>query len=75
MSEPRNEAFDEMLDECYEPFKIGDMTFYASDILRDCDPIAYRIAVGEYEDELEEELEQENIDILLTDAELEEDNG
>jgi hypothetical protein len=60
LSEPRNEAFDEMLDECYEPFKIGEMTFYASDILRDCDPIAYRIAVGEYEDEDEDdELENE----------------
>jgi hypothetical protein len=60
LSEPRNEAFDEMLDECYEPFKIGEMTFYASDILRDCDPIAYRIAVGEYEDKDEDdELENE----------------
>jgi hypothetical protein len=55
MIEPRNEAFDEMLDECYEPFKMGVLTFHASDILRECDPIAYRIAVGEYEDELEGE--------------------
>jgi hypothetical protein len=55
MSESRNEAFDNALDDCYEPFKIGEMTFYASDILRECDPIAYRIAVSEHEDEEEDE--------------------
>lgn len=56
--EERNEQFDEMLDECYPVYKIGDMTFYPSQILYDCDPIAYRIGVSEYEDYLEEEEEE-----------------
>lgn len=51
----KNEAFDEMLDECYPVYTIGSMTFYPSQILFDCDPIAYRIAVSEFEDSLEEE--------------------
>ena len=51
----RNEDFDEMLDECYPTYSIGSMTFYPSQILFDCDPIAYRIAVSEYEDSIEEE--------------------
>ena len=44
------EMFDEMLDEVYPVVKIGDATFYPSQILKQCDPIAYRIAVSEYED-------------------------
>jgi hypothetical protein len=60
MREHGNEAFDEMLDECYEPYKIGEMTFYASDILKNCDPIAYRIGVSEHEDFMAEEEEEDN---------------
>lgn len=52
------EQYEEMLDECYEPVKIGDMTFYASQILRNCDPVAYRIGLSEYEDYLAEEEEE-----------------
>jgi len=44
------DRFDEMLDECYPVFKIGELTFYPSQILKECDPIAYRIGVSEYED-------------------------
>ena len=44
------DRFDEMLDEFYPVFKIGEMTFYPSQILKNCDPIAYRIGVSEYED-------------------------
>jgi hypothetical protein len=53
--EERNEDFDQMLDDCYPAVQIGSMTFYPSQILYDCDPIAYRISVSEYEDFLEEE--------------------
>lgn len=45
----RNEAFDEMLNEVYEPFKMGDLTFYPADILYHCDPIAYRVSVSDWE--------------------------
>ena len=44
------EMFDEMLDEVYPVVKIGELTFYPSQILKECDPIAYRIGVSEYED-------------------------
>lgn len=53
----RNEAFDEMLDESYPPVKMGTLTFYASDILYNCDPIAYDISVSEWEDWQEENSE------------------
>ena len=55
----RNEEFDEMLDACYPVYKIGDMTFYASNILYECDPIAYGISVDEWEEWEEEEEEEE----------------
>ncbi len=44
------DMFDEMLDETYPVVKIGELTFYPSQILKECDPIAYRIGVSEYED-------------------------
>lgn len=50
-----NNEFDEMLDTTYSPFHIGDMTFYASDILANCDPIAYRCAVADWDSERESE--------------------
>lgn len=49
----RNERFDEMLDELYEPMRIGELTFYPSDVLYTLDPIAYRIEVSEFETEEE----------------------
>jgi hypothetical protein len=49
------EMFDEMLDELYPVYKIGELTFYPSQILKDCDPIAYRISKSEME-----ELEDDN---------------
>lgn len=41
--------FDEFLDDCYETYNLSGMTFYPSDILKSCDPIAYRISKSEYE--------------------------
>jgi len=54
----RNEALDEMLDECYPVVKIGTLTFYPSDILYHLDPIAYAISVSEMEDLDEDEYRQ-----------------
>lgn len=48
----RNEIFDEVLDECYPAIKIGNIVFYASDILAKCDEVAYREALYEYFDGL-----------------------
>ena len=54
------EAYVDMLNECYEPVKIGYAEFYASDILKNCDPIAYRIGLSEYIEEYLNEQEDEN---------------
>lgn len=43
------DEYDEMLDDCHETYNLGGMTFYPSDILKSCDPIAYRISKSEYE--------------------------
>jgi hypothetical protein len=54
MNNERNEKFDEWIDDAYEPVTLGFGTFYASDILYKCDPIAYRCAVSDWESELED---------------------
>lgn len=41
--------FNESLDDCHETYNLGGMTFYPSDILKYCDPIAYRCAKSDYE--------------------------
>ena len=41
--------FDESLDDCHETYNFGGMTFYPSDVLKSCDPIAYRICKSDYE--------------------------
>lgn len=49
-----NEQFDEMLNEVYPEYKIGDLTFSPAQILRTCDPVAYRIYANDYDDEREQ---------------------
>ena len=44
--------FDEMLDEVYEAVHIGELTFDPSDILKSCDPVAYRVYLSDYESEM-----------------------
>ena len=48
MTEP-NDALDEFLDECYPPVVIAGITFDASRILFELDPIAYRCTVADFE--------------------------
>ena len=47
MSE-REPMFDEMLDECYPTITIAGIDFYPADILAECDPIAYRVALHDW---------------------------
>jgi hypothetical protein len=56
--EQLEQSFDELMDEIYPVVKFGELTFYPSNILKTCDPIAYQISVSEHEDYLAE-LEQE----------------
>ena len=48
------ESFDQALDDLYPDVKIGYSTFTASEILFNCDPIAYQIGLAEHEDYLAE---------------------
>ena len=45
------EMFDEWLDDFYPTYQIGVLTFYPSQILKNCDPIAYRVGLSEWENE------------------------
>ncbi len=49
------EMFDEILDDVYPTYKIGELTLYASQIVKNCDPIAYRIWLSEWENEEDEQ--------------------
>lgn len=56
-AEQDEQRFDEMLDDCYPVVEIGYAKFYPSQILKNCDPIMYRLAVEEYADMEEEDAE------------------
>ena len=61
MSEGRADRFDEYLNQIHEEYSMGWLTFTPSQILFNCDPIAYRIALSEFEDLEDEEDEQRRI--------------
>ena len=48
------EQYDELLD-LYGPVRIGTLTYDASRVLREVDPIAYRVGLSDFESMLEEE--------------------
>ena len=52
--------FDEMLDESYPVVEMGTLKFYPSQILRECDPIAYNEALLDFEDAIRENEETDN---------------
>jgi hypothetical protein len=49
------EWFDDALDECNGDITIGMLTFNPSHVLKQCDPVAYRIGLSEHADYLAEE--------------------
>lgn len=44
------EQHEEMLDEVYGEFKVGELTFSAGRIVRELDPIAFRVGMDDYYD-------------------------
>ena len=61
------EEYNESLDEMGE-VSVGNLTFYPSDILKNCDPIAYRIGFTEYQDFRREDIEadvREELEALI----------
>jgi len=55
MEEYTEEMFDELLDELYEEYDIVGITLSPSQILRECDPVAYRLAFNDWIDSQEAE--------------------
>ena len=49
------ELYNDSLDECYEPYNLNGMEYMPSTILKECDPIAYRVGFSDYADSLAEE--------------------
>lgn len=62
--------FDDLLDGCYDMVTIAGMDFYPSDVLKSCDPVAYRCAKSDYESNYDvedcaewQELDRELLDL------------
>jgi len=49
------ERYDQMLDEVYPEVTLGYSSFLASAVLKEMDPIAYRVGFGEYTETLAED--------------------
>ena len=56
--------YDDILDECYPSYTIGCCEFYASQVLKECDPIAYRCGISDEQsfrlEEAKDELDSYN---------------
>lgn len=65
--------FDELLDECYPEVEVCGLTFYPSDVLKSCDPIAYRCAKSDYESNYDLDGCQEYQDLLCNLESLQDD--
>ncbi|MBX9724302.1 MAG: hypothetical protein K2X81_23035 [Candidatus Obscuribacterales bacterium] len=50
-----DEMYDDLLDECNEPFKLGDLEYSPSQVLKNVDPTAYEMGKHEYLDSLVED--------------------
>ena len=50
MIETKQERFDEQLNDSYPAYDFGWGKYYPADILKSVDPIAYRVALADYED-------------------------
>lgn len=57
--------YDDMLDDCYPEVHIGCYTFYASQILSKCDPIAYELGKDDF---VNSRLEDALADFSVADA-------
>ena len=53
-----NDEYMEFLDEIYEEVTICGMTYSAGAALEACDPVAFRVGLGDYESEIQAELEE-----------------
>lgn len=68
--EVSEEEFNDFLDDCYDMVTVAGLEFYPSDILKSCDPIAYRCMKSDYESNYDvedcaewQELDRELLDL------------
>lgn len=61
MNENHKKAFNRHLNETHAPIRIAGMTYYPAQVLEECDPIAYRVLLTDYIDELREYLDEESL--------------
>tara|TARA_R110002020_G_scaffold235687_3_gene447871 strand:- start:1526 stop:1936 length:411 start_codon:yes stop_codon:yes gene_type:complete len=54
-----DEEYDNMLDEIYPEYKMGDVSYLPSRILKELDPIAYRIGRQEYDESRAEDIKSD----------------
>lgn len=59
IAEYADNSYDDLLDEDNEEYRIGYLTFSASDVLKNCDPVAYRCGKNDYESSLLEDAQYE----------------
>ena len=52
-----DEEYDEFLDEVGEPCNVGTLEYSQSQVLKNCDPTAYRVGFGDFQ-----EFERENVE-------------
>ena len=57
--EMNEDEYDEMLDDCYEPWEMGNYTFYPSNIIKRCDPTMYNCGINEWEYKTKQEIKEE----------------
>jgi len=50
MNTKTKEAFDDLLDECYPMVQVGYLTFRPSQVLFNCDPVAYNESFLDFQD-------------------------
>lgn len=46
------------IDECYEAVEVMGMSYNTSRVLQECDPVAFRCGLGDYESAIQTELEE-----------------
>jgi hypothetical protein len=51
----RRMQFEDYLNDSYGRIEICGMVFFPSDILKECDPVAYRVYLSDFESEMEDE--------------------
>jgi len=66
-----NEGFDDWLNEIGEPCKVGTLEYSQSEVLKNCDPTAYRICfTDDYQESMRESIEYDvraELEALLED--------